>query len=97
MAVRPNMLTVEFLLEYPGGVEKIQEDATGKDPAKLMKAVNFILAAVVRSCYRDDISRAEAIRLVSINDYADTIQAALTALQELEILKKNRGPHPALK
>ena len=65
-------LTLEYIEDYPGGIEKLRLDARGdKDKngyTKTMYATNQLLYAVVASNYDKPLTYRQAVRLVKLED-----------------------------
>ncbi len=65
-------LTLEYIEDYPGGIEKLRADAMGeKDKngyTKTMYATNQLLYAVVASNYDKPLTYRQAVRLVKLED-----------------------------
>ena len=66
-------ITLEYLEEYPNGIEQFKKDARGEvDSAgntRKMSAVNQMIYAVIASNYDKPLTYRQAVRLVDINDY----------------------------
>lgn len=65
-------LTLEYIEDYPGGIEKLRTDAQGtKDEngyTKSMYATNQLLYAVIASNYDKPLTYRQAVRLVRLED-----------------------------
>ena len=66
-------ITLEYLEEYPGGVEQLKKDKNGEvDSAgntRRMCAVNQMIYAIVASNYDKPLTYRQAVRLVDVKDY----------------------------
>lgn len=65
-------LLLEYLEEYPGGIEQLKKDSNGqKDKngyTKRMYATNQIIYAIVASNYNEVLTYRQAVRLVKLED-----------------------------
>lgn len=65
-------LLLEYLEEYPGGIEQLKKDSNGqKDKngyTKLMYATNQIIYAIIASNYNEALTYRQAVKLVKLED-----------------------------
>lgn len=65
-------LLLEYLEDYPGGIEQLKKDAQGNldrnGYTKTMYATNQLLYAVIASNYDTPLTYRQAVRLVKLED-----------------------------
>lgn len=66
-----NLIVLEYLEEYEGGIEQLREDIADKN--KRFHTFNFVIYCIVSATYSEELSYEEIISLVNINDYEKLI------------------------
>ncbi len=61
-----NLMVLEYLEEYEGGLEQLKKDV--EDKSRRFRTFNFIIYCVISAIYPEELSYNEAISLVDIND-----------------------------
>lgn len=81
-----NFLCVEYAEEYPGGLNKLQQDF--KKKIHPVKTLNRLISAIIRANYDEPLSYEESIRLVDFKDYDKIINFIEKETNLLEEYKK---------
>lgn len=88
-----NLLCVEYIDEYPGGMAQIQEDM--KHKIHMVKTINTLISSVIRANYETPLSRDEAVCLVKYEDYDKILEFLDKECELLENYKKKETSfHP---
>lgn len=86
-------LTLEYFEEYPGGIEKIKADASGKKDeqgyTRTMYATNQLLYSIIASNYDKKLTYRQAVRLVKIEDIEKIADFVIKSLLNDEISSSN--------
>lgn len=62
-----NLIVLEYLEEYEGGLEQLKKDIESKEYR--FRAFNFIVYCLISAVYTEELGYREAISLVNINDF----------------------------
>ena len=86
-------ITLEYLEEYPGGIEQLKKDKNGEidstGSTRRMCAINQMIYALIASNYDKPLTYRQAVRLVDVKDY-DSICEWIIAQIPTESNKSHR-------
>ena len=85
-----NLIVLEYLEEYEGGLEELKKDIESKEYR--FRAFNFVVYCLISAVYKEELSYKEAISLVNINDYdkiTTVIVQNVNNIKSTDINKKN--------
>lgn len=88
-------LILEYIEDYPGGIEKLRRDAAGeKDEngyTRIMYANNQLLYSIIASNYDEPLTYKQAVRLVKLEDVDKIIDFMANNIPELQLQKTNHN------
>lgn len=77
-----NMIVLEYLEEYNGGIGQLRKDINNKN--KRFRTFNFIIYCVMLASTKEELSYEDAISLVNINDYGKIIDFIIKNMSQIK-------------
>lgn len=87
-----NLLCVEYVEEYPGGLKQLQKDMKLK--INVIKSMNYLIAAIIRGNYSEILTREESLKLVKFEDYDKIMNFIEKECDLLNDYKKKETSYP---
>ena len=81
-------LLLEYLEDYPGGVEQLEKDAN--EDSKLMYVTNHLVYSMIASNYDKQLTYRQAVKLVKLDDIEKIIDFIIKNTPNLENKLINR-------